>query len=239
MRLDGRQASALRSTRIEKGVLKFAEGSALIEIGDTRVLCAATVDEGVPSFLRGTGRGWLTAEYGMLPRATQTRTQREAARGKQGGRTLEIQRLIGRSLRAAVDLSAFGERTILVDCDVLQADGGTRTASITGGYVAVVEAFRALVRRNVLSAVPLRDEVAAVSVGLVGGRALLDLDYREDSSADVDMNVVMTGRGELIEAQATGEARPFRRDALLEFLDLAAAGIQELIALQRAVLGPE
>jgi ribonuclease PH len=236
-RLDGRSPDALRPTRLESGVLKYAEGSALIEVGSTRVLCAATIEESVPSFLKNTGKGWVTAEYGMLPRSTMTRTAREAARGKQGGRTLEIQRLIGRSLRAAVDLSAFGERTILVDCDVLQADGGTRTASITGGYVALVEAFRSLARRNVISALPLRDAVAAVSVGLVGGRALLDLDYREDSAADVDMNVVMTSSGELVEAQATGEARPFARESLLELLDLAGKGVGELLALQRSALG--
>lgn len=236
MRHDGRRPEQGRPVSITRGVLSFAEGSALIEVGRTRVLCAASVEEGVPAFLKNSGRGWVTAEYGMLPRATQTRTAREAARGKQGGRTLEIQRLIGRSLRAVTDLGSFGERTVWIDCDVLQADGGTRTASVTGAYVALVEAFRTLVKKNLISTVPLRDEVAALSVGLVGGRALLDLDYREDSSADIDMNVVMTGRGELVEVQATGEERPFRRDQLEELIDLAWGGIQDLLAAQREAL---
>jgi ribonuclease PH len=237
MRLDGRTPLDLRPVRIEKGVLKHAEGSALIEVGDTRVLCAASLEDGVPPFLKGTGKGWVTAEYGMLPRATASRSPREAARGKQGGRTLEIQRLIGRSLRAVVDLTAFGERTLWLDCDVLQADGGTRTASITGAYVALAEAFRTMVRRNLLSTPPIRDAVAAVSVGFVGGRALLDLDYREDSAADVDMNVVMTGKGDFVEAQATGEGRPFSRETLLELLDLAGQGIRRLMKAQSRVLG--
>ncbi len=239
MRHDGRSPDQGRPVRIQRGVLAFAEGSALIEIGKTRVLCAASVEEGVPAFLKNSGRGWVTAEYGMLPRATQTRTAREAARGKQGGRTLEIQRLIGRSLRAVTDLGSFGERTVWIDCDVLQADGGTRTASITGAYVALADAFGTLVHRNLISKVPLEDSLAALSVGLVGGRALLDLDYREDSSADIDMNVVMTGRGELVEIQATGEERPFRRDQLAELLDLAWSGIQELLVLQQEALAGE
>ncbi|MHB8763998.1 MAG: ribonuclease PH [Deferrisomatales bacterium] len=237
MRRDGRSPTDLRPLRLERGVLDHAEGSALIQVGRTRVLCAASVEEGVPSFLRGSGKGWVTAEYGMLPRATLTRTPREAAKGKQGGRTLEIQRLIGRSLRAVTDLASFGERTVWVDCDVLQADGGTRTAAITGGYVALVEAFRSLVRRNLLSSVPLRDAVAGVSVGVVGGRPVVDLDYREDSSADLDMNVVMTGRGDLVEVQATGEDRPFSRSRFDELLDLAWGSAQTLLALQRQVLG--
>jgi ribonuclease PH len=225
--------------RIERGVLKYAEGSALIEVGNTRVLCAASVEDGVPSFLKNTGRGWVTAEYGMLPRATQTRTPREASRGKQGGRTLEIQRLIGRSLRAVTDLTVFGERTVWIDCDVLQADGGTRTASITAAYVALVDAFRTLIQRNVISTVPLRDEVAAASVGFVGGRVLLDLDYSEDSAADADVNVVMTGSGDFVEVQATGEEMSFSRKVLGELLDLAEGGIRQLHAVQRAALAGE
>ncbi len=236
MRRDGRGPADLRPVRIQRGVLRYAEGSALIEIGNTRVLCAASVEEGVPGFLKGGGRGWVTAEYGMLPRATETRTPREASRGRQGGRTMEIQRLIGRSLRAVTDLESFGERTVWIDCDVLQADGGTRTASITGAYVALVDAFRTLVRRNVVSVVPMRDAVAAVSVGIVGGRPLLDLDYQEDSSADLDMNVVMTGRGDLVEVQATGEERPFSRAQLRELLDLAWIGVQKLLEIQKEAL---
>jgi ribonuclease PH len=236
MRPDGRSPTDLRPVRIQKGFLNYAEGSALIEVGNTRVLCAASVEDGVPSFLKGGGKGWVTAEYGMLPRATATRTPREASKGRQAGRTLEIQRLIGRSLRAVTDLQAFGERTVWVDCDVLQADGGTRTAAITGAYVALAEAFRTGVRRNWTSIVPLRQPVAAVSVGVVGGRPLLDLDYREDSSADIDMNVIMTGDGELVEVQATGEERPFSRAQLDSLLDLAWGGIQELLGLQRAAL---
>jgi len=236
MRQDERSPTDLRPVRIERGVLRYAEGSALIEVGNTRVLCAASVEDGVPPFLKGGGKGWVTAEYGMLPRATATRTPREATRGKQGGRTLEIQRLIGRSLRAVTDLQAFGERTVWVDCDVLQADGGTRTAAVTGAYVALVEAFRTVVRRNVTSVVPVRQPVAAVSVGVVGGRPMLDLDYREDSSADVDMNVIMTGDGGIVEVQATGEERPFTRTELDGLLDLAWGGIQRLLALQAAAL---
>jgi len=237
MRGDGRGPDELRPLRIEKGVLRYAEGSALIEIGNTRVLCAASLEDAVPSFLRNSGKGWVTAEYGMLPRATETRTPREAARGKQGGRTLEIQRLIGRSLRAVTDLGSFGERTLWVDCDVLQADGGTRTASITGAYVALAEAFRTMVARNLISSVPLREAVAAVSVGVVGGRPLLDLDYREDSGADLDMNVVMTAAGDLVEVQATGEERPFSRAQLNELLELSWLGIENLLGAQRRALG--
>ena len=237
MRGDGRGPEELRPLRIEKGVLRYAEGSALIEIGNTRVLCAASLEDAVPSFLRNSGKGWVTAEYGMLPRATETRTPREAARGKQGGRTLEIQRLIGRSLRAVTNLGSFGERTLWIDCDVLQADGGTRTASITGAYVALAEAFRTMVARNLISSVPLREAVAAVSVGVVGGRPLLDLDYREDSGADVDMNVVMTAGGDLVEVQATGEERPFGRAQLDELLELSWRGIRNLLEAQRRALG--
>ena len=239
MRHDGRKIDQLRPVRIETGVLCHAEGSALIEIGNTRVLCAASVEESVPGFRKNSGQGWVTAEYGMLPRATATRTPREASRGKQGGRTLEIQRLIGRSLRSVTDLGSFGERTVWLDCDVLQADGGTRTASITGAYVALVEAFRTLMHRDVISAVPLLRAVAAVSVGIVGGRLLLDLDYREDSSADIDMNVVMTAEGELVEVQATGEERPFPREQLSELVGLAWGGVESLLEVQRRALGPE
>ena len=212
MRIDGRKTNELRPITIETGVIKHAEGSALINWGDTRVLCVATIEDSVPQFMKNSGRGWVTAEYGMLPRATHTRSGREAARGKQGGRTLEIQRLIGRSLRAVTRLNRFGERTIRLDCDVLQADGGTRVASVTGGYVALVEAFKSLVERNLISAIPMTAQVAAVSVGLVDGVELLDLCYEEDSSAMVDLNVVMTDRGELVEVQGTGEEKPFGRD---------------------------
>lgn len=237
MRADGRTPVDLRPVRIERGLLKYAEGSALIEVGNTRVLCAASVEDGVPPFLKNSGKGWVTAEYGMLPRATHTRSAREAAKGKQTGRTLEIQRLIGRSLRAVTDLSVFGERTIWIDCDVLQADGGTRTASITGAYVALADAFGSLIRRNAISRLPLRDAVAAVSVGFVGGRVLLDLDYLEDSSADADVNIVMTGSGDLVEVQATGEEMSFSRKVLDDLLDLAEGGIRKLLAVQREVLG--
>ena len=237
MRPSGRAPEQLRPIRFLRGYTRHAEGSVLAEFGDTRVLCTASVEESVPRFLKGTGRGWVTAEYGMLPRSTGERTAREAAVGRQGGRTQEIQRLIGRSLRAVTDEAAFGERTVWLDCDVLQADGGTRTASITGAYVALTEAFRTLIRRNVISALPLRDSVAAVSVGFVGGRPLLDLNYREDSGADADVNVVMTGRGEFVEVQATGEGVSFSRATLDQLLELAASGIASLRKLQREALG--
>ncbi|CUB04682.1 ribonuclease PH [Tepidiphilus thermophilus] len=233
MRHDGRRADELRPVRIERGFTEYAEGSVLVSFGRTRVLCTASVEESVPPFLKGTGQGWVTAEYGMLPRATHTRTPREAAKGKQGGRTLEIQRLIGRSLRAVVDLAALGERQIVLDCDVLQADGGTRTAAITGAWVALADACEALVARGVLSASPVRDQVAAVSVGLVGGEALLDLDYAEDSTCDTDMNVVMTGAGGFVELQGTAEHGAFDRKALEALLALAEKGIGELLVAQR------
>ncbi|MBP6999132.1 MAG: ribonuclease PH [Tepidiphilus sp.] len=233
MRHDGRRADELRPVRIERGFTEYAEGSVLVSFGRTRVLCTASVEESVPPFLKGTGQGWVTAEYGMLPRATHTRTPREAAKGKQGGRTLEIQRLIGRSLRAVVDLAALGERQVVLDCDVLQADGGTRTAAITGAWVALADACEALVARGVLSASPVRDQVAAVSVGLVGGEALLDLDYAEDSTCDTDMNVVMTGAGGFVELQGTAEHGAFDRKALEALLALAEKGIGELLAAQR------
>lgn len=237
MRIDGRKTDELRPITIETGVIKHAEGSALINWGDTRVLCVATIEDSVPQFMKNSGRGWVTAEYGMLPRATHTRSGREAARGKQGGRTLEIQRLIGRSLRAVTRLNRFGERTIRLDCDVLQADGGTRVASITGGYVALVEAFKSLVERNLISAIPMTAQVAAVSVGLVEGLTLLDLCYEEDSNAMVDLNVVMTDTGELVEVQGTGEEKPFGRDKLDAMLDLAEPGMAQLIELQKKALG--
>jgi len=209
----------------------------MIECGDTRVLCTASVDDSVPPFLRGSGRGWVTAEYGMLPRSTNTRNQREAARGKQSGRTLEIQRLIGRALRAAVKLDLLGERQIQIDCDVIQADGGTRTASITGAYVALHDAVAGLVRRGAIARSPIVDAVAAVSVGVYRGVPVLDLDYAEDSNCDTDMNVVMTGRGGLIEVQGTAEGEPFTREQLAAMLELADKGIRDLIAAQQAALG--
>jgi ribonuclease PH len=233
----GRAANELRPVRITRGYARHAEGSALIEFGDTRVLCTASVDERVPAFLKGKGKGWLTAEYGMLPRSTSTRTEREAARGRQGGRTLEIQRLIGRSLRAVVDLSRLGERTLQIDCDVLQADGGTRTAAITGAFVATHDALRWLVAQRLIGELPLRDFVAAVSVGLHGGRVLVDLDYAEDSTCETDMNVVMTASGGLIEVQGTAEGAPFSQQDLDEMLAAARAAIALLVERQRAALG--
>jgi ribonuclease PH len=236
-RAGGRPAGALRPVRIQRGFVRHAEGSALIEFGDTRVLCTASVEERVPAFLKDRKQGWLTAEYGMLPRATHTRSDREAARGRQSGRTLEIQRLIGRSLRAVTDLSKLGERTIQIDCDVLQADGGTRTAGITGAFVALHDAVSGLAERGVLPGWPVRDFVAAVSVGMVGGEPLLDLDYPEDSGCDTDMNVVMTGSGGIVELQGTAEGEPFSRADMDAMLALAERGIRELIAHQRATLG--
>lgn len=233
MRSSGRPSDQLREVRITRDFTKHAEGSVLVEFGDTRVLCTASVEESVPPFLRGKGQGWLTAEYGMLPRSTHTRSPREAAKGKQSGRTQEIQRLIGRSLRAVVDLAALGERQIIVDCDVLQADGGTRTASITGACVAVHDALNKLVAAGVLPLSPMTDWVAAVSVGMHGGQILLDLDYGEDSACDTDMNVVMTGAGGFVEVQGTAEGAPFARQDLDRLLDLAALGIGQLINLQK------
>jgi ribonuclease PH len=222
---------------LTRGYTRHAEGSVLVEFGETRVLCTVSIEDKVPPFLRGKGSGWLTAEYGMLPRATGTRNEREAARGKQGGRTVEIQRLIGRSLRAVVDLRQLGERTLLVDCDVLQADGGTRTASITGAFVAVHDALNWLRERGGLATLPIRDFVAAVSVGMHGGEALLDLDYAEDSSCETDMNVVLTGSGAFVEVQATAEGTPFSASELDRMLGLARAGIGRLVAAQKAALG--
>jgi ribonuclease PH len=235
-RPSGRALDELRPTRITRSFTRHAEGSVLIECGDTRVLCTASVEETVPSFLRNTGKGWVTAEYGMLPRATHTRNKREAATGKQGGRTLEIQRLIGRALRAVIDLKALGERTITVDCDVLQADGGTRTASITGAYVALVDAMNALMRKGVLRDSPIHGQVAAVSVGIWAGQPVLDLDYAEDSDAETDMNIVMNNGGGFIEVQGTAEGHAFRRNELDELLNLAANGVGQLLARQLEAL---
>jgi ribonuclease PH len=237
MRPSGRDPTQLRSVRIQRAYTRHAEGSVLIECGDTRVLCTASIEEGVPPFLKGSGRGWVTAEYGMLPRSTHTRNAREAARGKQSGRTLEIQRLIGRALRAAVDLAGLGERQITIDCDVLQADGGTRTASITGGFVALYDALSWLRARELVAALPIVDFVAAVSVGVHAGVPVLDLDYAEDSACDTDMNVVMTASGGMIEVQGTAERAPFSPAELDGMLGLARQGIAQLVAAQRAALG--
>ena len=231
-RANRRAADQMRPVCFDRGFTRHAEGSVLIAFGDTRVLCTASVDSTVPPFLRGRGRGWVTAEYGMLPRSTHTRMQREATRGRQGGRTLEIQRLIGRALRQAVDLDALGERTITIDCDVLQADGGTRTASITGGWVALADALDRLVRAGALSKTPLIAQVAAVSTGIVDGQVLLDLDYSEDSRADTDMNVVMDNEGRFIEVQGTAESAPFTEDELRQLTAVAANGISQLTDLQ-------
>ncbi len=238
MRPSGRAADQLRPVRFTRQFTRHAEGSVLVEFGDTRVLCTASVEDTVPPFLRGQGQGWITAEYGMLPRATHSRTAREAARGKQTGRTQEIQRLIGRSLRAVADLRALGERTVTIDCDVLQADGGTRTASITGGYLALADAVATLQARRQLPTNPIHGQVAAVSVGICGGAAVLDLDYAEDSQAETDLNVVMNNGGAFIELQGTAEGHAFRRHELDEMLNLAARGIGELLALQMQALHP-
>ena len=236
MRPSGRANDALRPVVLEPGYAKHAEGSCLVRFGDTVVLCTASVDEKVPPFLRNSGSGWVTAEYGMLPRSTHTRTDREAAKGKQSGRTQEIQRLIGRSLRAVSDLRAMGERQIKIDCDVLQADGGTRTAAITGAFVAAHDAVGWLLAQGRIEASPITDFVAAVSVGLVGGTPLLDLEYVEDVACDTDMNVVMTGAGGIVEVQGTAEGAPFSRAEMDALLDLAARGVGELVALQRRAL---
>ncbi len=235
-RPSGRAPDQLRPISIERRFTRYAEGSVLVSFGDTRVLCTATVEEKVPPFLRGKGEGWLTAEYGMLPRATKDRTQREAARGGQGGRTMEIQRLIGRSLRACVDRTALGERTITLDCDVLQADGGTRTAAITGAYVALADAINGLKSRNALKRDPVIGAIAAVSVGIWNGVPVLDLDYAEDSTCDTDMNVVMNDGGGFIEIQGTAEGHAFRREELDALLAIASKGVSELCELQRAAL---
>ena len=237
MRPSGRGSDELRAVRIERGYTRHAEGSVLVEFGDTRVLCTASVEERVPPFLKDSGRGWVTAEYGMLPRATNTRTEREAARGKQSGRTQEIQRLIGRALRAVVDLPALGARTVQIDCDVLQADGGTRTAAITGAFVALHDAFTWLQSRNIVARFPIKDFVAAVSVGIHDGTPVLDLDYAEDSACGCDMNVVMTGGGNFVEVQGTAEGETFSRKEMDALVELAQRGIAQLVAHQKRALG--
>ena len=237
MRSDERAHDQLRETTLTPHYLMHAEGSVLIQAGNTKVICAASVEDRVPQFLRNTGKGWVTAEYGMLPRATSTRTQREASAGKVGGRTQEIQRLIGRSLRSVTNLPALGERTIWIDCDVIQADGGTRTASITGAFVALALALEKMRGRGLINGIPLSDYVAAISVGIVDNEPLLDLAYEDDSRAEVDMNIVKTGNGRFIEVQGTAEALPFGREALLTLLDLADAGIKELVQKQKAIVG--
>ncbi len=237
MRPDGRKPDQMRPVKVTRRYLKGVPGSVLIEVGDTRVLCAATVDEAVPPFLKGKGEGWITAEYAMLPRSSPQRVPRESAKGKLSGRTHEIMRLIGRSLRSVLDMKALGERTVLIDCDVIQADGGTRTASITGGFLALVDALRPLVAEGRLARLPLSDFVAATSVGLFQGEARLDLCYLEDSAADVDMNVVVTGAGNLVEVQATAEEKPFSRGEMDLLMDLARKGAAELVEMQRRELG--
>lgn len=236
MRSHARANHELRTVTLTRHYTRHAEGSVLACFGDTRVLCTASIEERVPAFLKGTGKGWVTAEYGMLPRATHTRTEREAARGKQGGRTLEIQRLIGRALRAVVDMEALGERTLLLDCDVLQADGGTRTAAITGSYVALVDATRMLLKQKNIKKDPVHGAVAAVSVGIIGGEACVDLDYQEDSHAETDMNVVMNDAGAFVEIQGTAEGHAFRREELDRLLALAGDAIRQLIAIQHESL---
>ena len=236
MRVDGRGPAQMRPLKMTPDFISTAEGSVLIEIGSTRVICTATVDDGVPGFMKGTGKGWVTSEYGMLPRATEERTQREATRGKQSGRTLEIQRLIGRSLRAVTDQEALGERTVWIDCDVIQADGGTRTASGTGAYVALALSLERMVAAGILRKVPLMDFLAATSVGIVDDELLLDLKYEEDSRAQVDMNVVMTGSGEFVEVQASAEGRPYTDVELQDLLKLAAGGIRQLVRAQQELL---
>jgi ribonuclease PH len=236
MRTDGRKPKQLRPLRITPGYLKTADGSVLIEVGDTKVICTAKLEERVPQFLRNSGKGWITAEYGMLPGSSQTRIGRESVRGKIGGRTHEIQRLIGRSLRAIADLRKLGEKTIWIDCDVIQADGGTRTASITGAYVALVEAVRGWLKRGIINQDPIKDAVAAVSIGIIEGKILLDLAYDEDSRADVDMNFVMTGSGKFIEVQGTAESIPFTKKQMERMTEMAQQGIRELLKAQKQVL---
>lgn len=236
MRVDSRSADSLREVRVTRGYLRHAEGSVLVEFGETKVICAASVEESVPPFLRGKGTGWVTAEYAMLPRATHTRSPRESTRGKVGGRTHEIQRLIGRSLRAVTDLTLLGERTVFLDCDVIQADGGTRTAAITGAFVALADALRLLAEKGVLASSPLKEAVAAVSVGIVNGEILLDLNYLEDSAAEVDMNFVMTSSNRFVEVQGTAETKPFTAEEMDAMRSLAVAGINRLFQIQEEVL---
>jgi ribonuclease PH len=236
-RIDGRNNEQIRPVKITRNYLKHAEGSVLIEMGDTKVICTASVDERVPPFIKGTGKGWITSEYGMLPRSTETRKPRESTRGKVDGRTMEIQRLIGRALRSIVDLGKMGEITVYIDCDVIQADGGTRTASITGSFVALVDALNKLVVQEKLKAIPLNGYLAAVSVGIKDGEAILDLNYAEDSTCQVDMNLVMTDKGEFIEIQGTGEESPFNREQLQELMRLGEKGVNDLIEAQKQALG--
>lgn len=238
-RVDGRQFDVKRPVRISRNYIKYPEGSVLIEMGDTKVICTASIDDKVPPFLKGLGEGWITCEYGMLPRSTQSRKARDSSRGKIDGRTMEIQRLIGRALRSVVDLKALGERTIWIDCDVIQADGGTRTASITGSFIALIDAVNKLNMENHFSKYPVINYVAAISVGIINGEKLLDLCYEEDSSAQVDMNLVMTDSGEFVEIQGTGEERPFSRNDMEALLELGEKGIMELIELQKEILGDE
>jgi ribonuclease PH len=235
-RSDGRMAESLRPVKITKNYMKHAEGSVLIEMGDTKVICSASVEERVPPFLRNTGKGWITAEYSMLPRSTHTRTSRDSSTGRASGRAFEIQRLIGRSLRSVVELKGFGERTVWIDCDVIQADGGTRTASITGAYVAMVNAFEKMIKDGLIERIPVKDHVAAVSVGKVNGRILLDLNYEEDSRAQVDMNVVMTGTGKFVEVQGTAEESAFTKEELDELTRVARKGITQLTKIQKKCL---
>src|SRR5271170_7404378 len=237
LRADGRASDDLRPVKMTPDFISSAEGSVLIEMGNTRVIVTATVDDGVPSFLKGTGKGWVTGEYGMLPRSTEERTPRESSRGRQSGRTLEIQRMIGRALRAATDLKALGERTVWLDCDVIEADGGTRTASVTAAFVALALALERMVSAGMLRSIPLLDSVAATSVGIVDDKLLLDLAYEEDSRAQVDMNVVMTGGGQFVEVQASAEGRPYTKPELHDLVDLAAGGIRYLTGLQQDLLG--
>ena len=237
MRKDGRRPDEMRTVKITRPYLKHPEGSVLIEVGDTKVICTATIEEKVPQWLKGKGQGWVTAEYSMLPRSSTTRIVREASTGKIGGRTHEIQRLIGRSLRSVVDMKGFGERTIWIDCDVIQADGGTRTASITGSFIALADALRFMKERGIVAKLPLRDFVAAVSVGMVNGVAVLDLNYDEDSSAEVDMNMVMTGKGAFVEVQGTAETVPFTREEMDRMTSLAEEGIKGLVLRQKEIVG--
>lgn len=237
LRQDGRREDQVRPVKISRDFIKYAEGSVLIEMGGTKVICTASVEEKVPPFLKDKGRGWVTAEYAMLPRATQDRTQREAVKGRQGGRTLEIQRLVGRSLRAVTDMAEMGERTVWIDCDVIQADGGTRTASITGAFIALADAFVVLKRKKLIKKRPLTDYLAAISIGKVGGQIMVDLAYEEDAVADVDLNLVMTGRGRYVEVQGTAERAPFEKKDLDEFVALGWKAIQDLVRLQRELVG--
>ncbi|HZN45916.1 MAG TPA: ribonuclease PH [Nitrospiraceae bacterium] len=238
VRFDGRRKDEVRPVKVTRDFIKHAEGSVLIEMGDTKVICTASVEERVPPFLKDKGKGWVTAEYAMLPRATHDRSSREAVKGKQGGRTLEIQRLVGRALRAVTDMSQMGERTVWIDCDVIQADGGTRTASITGSFIALADAFTVLRKRELLKTLPLTDFLAAISVGKVGGEVMVDLAYEEDSLAEVDMNVVMTGAGRYVEVQGTAERTPFHKKDMEDFLNLGWNAIEQLVALQKSLIGP-